>query len=147
MSLPSATPVETHATTPLVTSVETQVATLVTTSLLTPYNITVGVPVQTVSSYNRFKCYMYLYLLYICISLCIISRDDIMWKLYWLAYAVTLFDYWFNLHVVIYFIITIVQFIVCSIFYTDSKYSLLWLIVLIDAQLIWSLIKMSDLFR
>lgn len=100
---------------------------------------------QHISMRRKHIWISYIYIIYICISLLIISRYDIMWKLYWLAYIVTILDIWVNIHLIIYYFLTIVQFIICFILVSQSSYSKVWIIILFQIQLIWCIIKIIDI--
>lgn len=100
---------------------------------------------QHISMRRKHIWISYIYIIYICISLLIISRYDILWKLYWLAYIVTILDIWVNIHLIIYYFLTIVQFIICFILASQSSYSKVWIIILFQIQLIWCIIKIIDI--
>ena len=89
----------------------------------------------------------YLYFTYICISLVIISMSDILWTLYWAAFALTLLDMGLNLPTALYYILSIIQFIACYLLISYSNYGLVWVIILIDVQLVWGAIKFLDWYR
>ena len=78
-----------------------------------------------ISLYKKCKWILYLYFTYICVSLVIISYNDVMWKLYWIAYAITLMDIGVNIHVLVYYIVSIAQFVFCVTGSDKSDYGVI----------------------